>query len=292
MKLGFIGLGNIGKPMAKQWLKHGGGLTVFDMNPAAMDELAGLGATAVRTAGEVAGCSELIGLCVRDDQDVEALLDGCDGLLAHAATDSIIAVHSTVRRDSILRWASRAAEHGVHLIDAPITGGAGGAAAGTLVYMAGGSPAIVDRCRAAFCAAGTLVHAGPLGAGIALKLCNNLMTYAAFAAIDEAAALAARGGLELQQLIEVGRANGVVTPQMETFIVNRNKLAATGDSALRAAFAPFAALGRKDLAAAIASAEALDLPLPLTEKVTELIEQVFLIPAAQRQREGTKCMAH
>jgi len=102
------------------------------------------------------------------------------------------------------------------------------------------------------------------------------MTYAAFAAMHEADALARSGGLDPALLLEVGRANGVVTPQMEAFIANRGKLAGQGAEVLRKAFAPFATLGSKDLDAALGSAEKLGLQLPLTERVAEIIEAVFL----------------
>src|SRR3546814_12989133 len=108
----------------------------------------------------------------------------------------------------------------------------------------------ISDCSSDVCSSDLkIIHAGPTGCGIALKLCNNLMTYAAFAAIDEGVRLAKAGGLDPTLMIDVGRANGVVTPQMEAFFGNREQLAAAGVDTLRKAFAPFAALGRKDLAA-------------------------------------------
>ena len=124
---------------------------------------------------------------------------------------------------------------------------------------------------------------GAVGSGLAAKLCNNLMSYAAFAAIDEGVRLAKAGGLDPQLLIEVGRANGVVTPQMEAFLGNRDKLAAAGAETMRRAFGPFAALGRKDLAAALASARALGVELPATARLHDLIEAVFLGDAGGAQ---------
>jgi 3-hydroxyisobutyrate dehydrogenase-like beta-hydroxyacid dehydrogenase len=121
-----------------------------------------------------------------------------------------------------------------------------------------------------------LIHAGPAGSGILLKLCNNLMTYAAFAAIHEADRLARAGGLDPALLAEVGRSNGVVTAQMEAFITNRGKLAHIGPQALKNMFAPFAALADKDLGAALASARELKLQLPATERVAAIIDKVFL----------------
>jgi 3-hydroxyisobutyrate dehydrogenase-like beta-hydroxyacid dehydrogenase len=115
-----------------------------------------------------------------------------------------------------------------------------------------------------------------VGSGILLKLCNNLMSYAAFTAVHEADRLARAGGLDPALVVEVGRSNGVVTAQMEAFLSNRARMAAGGPQALQELFAPFAALAQKDLAAALASARSLGLELPGTECVAELIENVFL----------------
>ena len=277
MNIGFIGLGNIGKPIAIQLLKLGGRLTVCDVNPDATEDLAQRGAYVAKDGAGVARNSEIIGICVRDDADVNALLHGPNGLLDNAAAGTIIAIHSTVTQDAILRWAAEGNLHGIRIIDAPVTGGASGAEAGTLTYMVGGAKDVVDRCRPAFQTSGQkIIHAGALGAGIALKLCNNIMTYAAFAAIHEAVALAKAGNLDSQLLIDVGRSNGVVTPQMEAFLGNRQKLAATGEEGLRKAFGPFGALAKKELGAALQSAEALALFLPLTRQVAASMDDTFM----------------
>lgn len=277
MAIGFIGLGNIGKPMALQLLKLGEAVHVYDVAAAPLADLAAAGAVAEASPGSLAERCRHVGLCVRDDRDVEALLYGDEGLFAKLPRDSIIAVHSTVTQAGLLRWADEAARRELHLVDAPISGGASGAAAGTLATMVGASPAILERCRPVFAAfSKTIVHAGNTGTGIALKLCNNLMTYAAFSAMHEAAALAAAGGLALDALIQVGRSNGVVTPQMEAFIGGRTQAQAGGAEVVRRAFGPFAALAQKDLAAALDSGEALQLQLPVTRCVAGHIEDAFM----------------
>lgn len=277
MSIGFIGLGNIGKPMALQLLKLGEELWVYDVAQAPVAELSTRGARCGAHARELAAHCRIIGLCVRDETDVGALLHGPEGLLAHMAADTIIAVHSTVAQAPLLGWAAAARQRGIWLIDAPITGGASAAQAATLTYMVGGERHVIERCRPLFMTSGQkLIHAGAVGAGILLKLCNNLMTYAALAAVHEAERLARAGGLDPALLIEVGHGNGVITAQMEAFLNNRSKLGAAGGQALQLGFAPFAALARKDLAAALASARELHLRLPATERVDELIEKVFL----------------
>jgi 3-hydroxyisobutyrate dehydrogenase-like beta-hydroxyacid dehydrogenase len=277
VSIGFIGLGNIGKPMALQLLKLGEELWVYDVAQAPVAELSTRGARCGAHARELAAHCRIIGLCVRDETDVGALLHGPEGLLAHMAADTIIAVHSTVAQAPLLGWAAAARQRGIWLIDAPITGGASAAQAATLTYMVGGERHVIERCRPLFMTSGQkLIHAGAVGAGILLKLCNNLMTYAALAAVHEAERLARAGGLDPALLIEVGHGNGVITAQMEAFLNNRSKLGAAGGQALQLGFAPFAALARKDLAAALASARELHLRLPATERVDELIEKVFL----------------
>lgn len=280
MGIGFIGLGNIGKPMARHLLKLGEPVYVHDLAPAPLAELVALGAQAA-TPRELAAQCRVVGLCVRDDRDVNALLHGDDGLLANLRADAIVAVHSTVTQAALLRWAGEAEARRVHVVDAPITGGAAGAEAATLCAMVGGSDRLLERLRPVLSAwAGKIVHAGPLGCGIALKLCNNLMSYAAFAALDEGTRLARAAGLDPRLLIEVGRANGVVTPQMEAFHGNREALAARGGDARRQAFGPFAALAAKDLDAALQSAAALGVELPATARLRTLIERVFVGDAA------------
>jgi 3-hydroxyisobutyrate dehydrogenase-like beta-hydroxyacid dehydrogenase len=276
VSVGFIGLGNLGAPMARQLLKLGEEVVVLDVAEARMAELTALGARA-GDVRELAESCRIISLCVRDEPEVAGLLYGPAGLLGHMGADTIIVIHSTVTQAAILAWGQAARQRAVHLLDAPVTGGAAGAQAGTLTYMVGGAQREVERCRPLFMtSAAKLIHAGPLGSGILLKLCNNLMSYAAFTAIDEADRLARAGGLDPALVVEVGRSNGVVTAQMEAFLANRARLTAAGPQVLQELFAPFAALAHKDLAAALVSARALGIELPGTQSVTERIENVFL----------------
>lgn len=276
MAIGFIGLGNIGRPMAKQLLKLSEPVWVFDVVPNAMAELTELGANAAASPAELVAQCRIVGICVRDDRDVDNLLYGSEGLFAHAKADTIIAIHSTVTQDAILRWHRDAVALGVHVIDAPITGGAAGAEGGTLCYMVGGDETLVERCRPVFlCSGSKIVHGGAVGTGIALKLCNNLMTYAAFVAAHEGFKLAKACGLAPEKLQEVGQANGVVTPQMAAFIGGRDSLVHDAEL-LQKFFGPHAALGVKDLAAALLTAEKLGVSLPGTQNNSELIEDVFL----------------
>ncbi|MFM7273750.1 MAG: NAD(P)-dependent oxidoreductase, partial [Gammaproteobacteria bacterium] len=275
---GFIGLGDMGKPMAKNLVGDAFEAWVHDVSPAPVAELVALGAKAATSPAELAAACELIGLCVRDDRDVESLLHGEGGLLANARPGTVIAVHSTVTQAGLLRWAGEAAARGIHLIDAPVTRGRLGQPPRFICYLVGGPAEVLERCRPVFeTSAEAIIHAGPLGAGAALKLCNNLITNLEFAAMSEAMAIAGRAGLSLDVLAEVGRGNGVINERMLAFIGGRAKLA--GQAAGSAAHGFFDAMGRlaeKDLDAAIDSARALGVPVPVTACTRDRIRDIYL----------------
>lgn len=275
-KIGFIGLGNIGKPMAENLAQQAIPLKVFDVAKKPCDALAKQGAEIANHIHEFSDCS-VIGVCVRDDQDVEDLLF-TQGLLQTLKPDSIIAIHCTVERDNILRWSQAANERGIKLIDAPISGGADGAREASLVFMLGGEAQVIERFQQAFLGAGKeFIHAGKVGNGIVLKLANNMMTYSAFAAISEANALLESADLPLDKLLQVGQSNGVVTEQMKKFIANREALA-TGCSEedMKAIFSPFAGLAEKDLHHALALARQNNIQISQTELNSNVIHDVFL----------------
>lgn len=276
--VGFIGLGNMGKPLARNLVGEAFALCVHDVDAAAVAELAALGARAAASTAELARASRFIGLCVRDDRDVDSLLYGADGIFAHAAAGTVILIHSTVTQAGLLRWAADAAQAGIELLDAPVTRGRLGQEPKFVCFMVGGEAALLERCRPVLePSAEAIVHAGPLGAGTALKLCNNLITYLEFIAMSEAAALAARCGLDVAVLGEVGRANGVINERMLAFVQNRAKLKASLDPAgFERAFGSFGRLGEKDLDCALDSAAALGLELPATQLARERIHATFL----------------
>lgn len=290
IQCGYIGLGNIGKPMCANLVRNaaenGLSLRVFDIASAPVEEMVALGAAAADSPEDIARHCELIGICVRHDADVDNLLYGDGerpGMLAVAAKGTVLAIHSTVTRDGILRWAKDAGERGLHIVDAPITGGASGAAEGTLCIMAGGDAEAVARCQPMFtCTSKAVVHAGEVGNGTVVKLANNLMNYAAFSAISEGTALLRAAGVEVQALYDVGAANGVITPMMKQFVDGRDGMrAACSDEDMRTIFGPFAGLAEKDLDHALTLAGQLALQLPQTRTVRRHIDDVFMAkPAA------------
>lgn len=284
--IGFIGLGNIGKPMAEHLIRPQHQLHVFDVVAEAMQDLVIAGAIASNSPIELAANCTYMGLCVRDDNDVESLLYGSSaeknqGMLDAAKPGSIIAIHSTVTQANLIKWSADAKAKGIDLLDAPMTGGAKGAEAGTLCYMVGGDEIIVNRCKPFLeTSAEKIIHAGKLGTGIGLKLCNNLITYTQFTAMSEATRLAEACGLSADVLREVGKSNGVVNEQMHSFITGRNGLAANADQAtMEQFFGAMGKLGEKDLDCALATAKQLDVSMPATELIRKMIFDVFIAKA-------------
>jgi 3-hydroxyisobutyrate dehydrogenase-like beta-hydroxyacid dehydrogenase len=278
LEVGYIGLGNIGKPSARHLIRDGFNAHVYDVFTPAVAELEALGAIAHSSAGSLAADCAHIGVCVRDDGQVEEILYGPDGVFDNAAPDTLIAIHSTVTRDALLKWSADAQQRGLILIDAAISGGAQGAEAGTLCYMVGGDAAAVERARPIFeTSADSIIHAGPVGAGLLLKLCNNVMTYAGFLAMSEATRLAEAGGLSAELLREVGKSNGVVNESMFQFVSNRNALAAScTEQQMDEIFGAFGRLGEKDLDCALQSARDMGVELPSTERLREVVYPMFL----------------
>ena len=175
-RVGFIGLGSQGAPMARRIIEAGYPVTLWARRPGTLEPFAGTGAKTAGTPAELAAASDLVCLCVTADADVEEVIAGEGGVLAALGEGGVIAVHSTVHPDTCRRLAAEAATRGIRLIDAPVSGGAPAASAGRLLVMAGGDEPTVEFCRPVFASYGDpVVHLGPLGAGLVTKLLNNVL---------------------------------------------------------------------------------------------------------------------
>lgn len=277
MRVGFIGLGNIGAPMARRMVSaFGADASVFDAMPAALsgfEKEAALAASPAAMGGNV----EIVGVCVRDDADVHAVVDGESGLL-RTMRDGVIAIHSTVRPSTVRDLAQIAAKQGVALIDAAVSGGPDGAGKGALTAMVGGDPAALERARpmiASYCS--DIIHAGATGAGMALKLCNNLVTYMELSAAVEAYRLADALGLDHEQLSAVMTNNGNLTPSMRQYIgFRRSGAEMLGKDAFLATQDGLVILGEKDLALALEAAAESGIAIPITEQVRTRFERVIM----------------
>lgn len=204
MHVGFIGLGSQGGPMARRIVDAGYPMTLWARRPESLQPYADTAAKVAGSPAELAAASDLICLCVVGDADVAELAGGQDGLLAGARPGSIIAVHSTVHPRTCRELAERAAARGVSVIDAPVSGGAPAVAQGRLLVMAGGDPAVVQRCRPVFeTYADPIVHLGDLGSGQTTKLLNNLLFTANLGTAASALTLGKALGVLPDRLAEV-----------------------------------------------------------------------------------------
>jgi 3-hydroxyisobutyrate dehydrogenase len=204
LRAGFIGLGSQGAPMARRIADAGWPLTLWARRPATLEPFADTAAKVAGTPAELAASSDIIGLCVRDDDDVREVTSGDDGLLAAVAPGSVIAVHSTVHPDTVRELSVAAREKGAVVVDAPVSGGQPAASAGRLLVMVGGDPEAVERCRPVFATFGDpVVHLGPLGAGQVTKLLNNTLFTAHLAVAASLLGLGADLNVDTGRLAQV-----------------------------------------------------------------------------------------
>jgi 3-hydroxyisobutyrate dehydrogenase len=285
IRAGFIGLGNIGLPMAKRLAAAGLETTVFDVVPARVAELEAAGARGASTPRVLAESSDVVGVCVRDDADVRAVFAGDEGILAGARQDAVIAIHSTVQPATVEALANLAASRGVAVVDACITGGAAGASQGTLTVMVGGDAAAIDRARPFFdCFAKKIVHTGPIGSGCKMKLCNNLMTYLAWTSIYEATMLARAAGLSQEMLEEVTGSNGNLTDPMRRFILAHKLPEEVRKSeGFQKNMRLYTEVAEKDLAATLALARECGITLPGTAAVSQIMARVYALEDPKRR---------
>lgn len=221
MRVGFIGLGSQGAPMARRIVEGGYELTLWARRPASLEPFADTAAKVAGSPAELAAASDLVCLCVVGDDDVREVLDGDTGVLAGLEAGGVIAIHSTVHPDTCREIAEAAARKGVSVIDAPVSGGAPAVEAGTLLVMAGGAEADVERCRPVFATyADPIVHLGPLGSGQVTKILNNLLFSANLGAAMSTLELGESLGVARDKLCEVigrGSANSKAVGSIAVF---------------------------------------------------------------------------
>jgi 2-hydroxy-3-oxopropionate reductase len=262
-QVGFIGLGIMGRPMAKNVLSKGFPLAVYNRSSGVVDELAKLGARACRSSREVAEHSEVILTCLPDSPDVEQVILGADGVLEGARPGSIIADMSTIAPQVSIRIAEEAAKRGVQMLDAPVSGGDKGAIAGTLSIMVGGENEAFDQCLEIFRAMGrAVVHVGRIGAGGYTKLANQIMVALQLEAMAEGLVLGAKAGVDPALMVEAIGAG----------LARCGVLEVRAPTVLEGNFDPgfMIRLHLKDLRLALEAGHALGVPLPITATVREM----------------------
>lgn len=199
--VGFIGLGIMGKAMARNILKAGFKLNVFNRTPEKAAELVDEGAVLADSPAAVAAASEIVFICVPDTPDVEKVLFGPDGIVEGAKPGLAVIDCSTISATATIEFAARLKEHGIDMIDSPVSGGPQGAINGTLSCMIGGDEAVLERCMPAFEAIGrTFVHIGPTGAGQITKSCNQMLICATMMGMSEAVALCKKQGIDPEKM--------------------------------------------------------------------------------------------
>ncbi len=204
MNIGFIGTGNMGNPMARNLVKVGHQLTVHDLKREAAVNLLEMGATWVDTPREAVPGNEVVFTSLPTSSDVEAVVLGKNGILKGATPGSLYVDLSTNSPTVIRRIHQVCQEKGVIVMDAPVSGGVYGAAAGTLAVMVGGDEAIFNRIKPVLDAIGShVVYCGLIGSGMVCKICNNIISMGAGVLLAEALTLGVKAGVDLATLADV-----------------------------------------------------------------------------------------
>ncbi|QKE63884.1 3-hydroxyisobutyrate dehydrogenase [Aquipseudomonas campi] len=205
-QIAFIGLGHMGLPMARNLLKAGFAISVFDLVQDSVASLAAEGAKAAGSAADAVRDATVVVSMLPASRHVESLYLGDQGLLAQITPGSLVLECSTIAPDSARKVHAAAAARGIGLLDAPVSGGTAGAAAGTLTFMVGGKAEALEKARPILAAMGkNIFHAGPDGAGQVAKVCNNQLLAVQMIGTAEAMALGVASGLDPAVLAEIMR---------------------------------------------------------------------------------------
>lgn len=265
MKVGFIGLGVMGRPMALHLQAAGHALHVWSRRP---ESAADLPATRCATPAELGRCCEVVFTVVTSSEDVEHVTLGAQGLIEGLAPGSIVVDCSTIAPERARHIAARLGERGIHFLDAPVSGGAQGAIDATLAIMAGGDAAVLERVRPLLaCLGKRIVHIGPNGAGQVVKACNQMIMVAAIQAAAEAMHLARTAGVDCGKVREAltgGSAASRVLDVMGERMVRRDFAAGIE-----------ARLHHKDFGLVLEAARKSGVPVPLTATVAQQLNALI-----------------
>ena len=263
-KIGFIGLGIMGKPMAKNLLKAGNSLTVHNRRIDPVEELVKDGATRAASSKEVARSTDIIITMLPDSADSELVILGENGVLEGAREGATIIDMSSIAPLVSQKIAAEAAKRNVEMLDAPVSGGEPGAVAGTLAIMVGGKEEIFDRCLPILQTMGrSVVRVGDVGAGNVVKLANQIIVAANIEAIGEAFVLAQKAGIDPELVFQAIRAG----------LAGSNALEAKAPMIMERNFNPGfrIRLHQKDLHNALLTGKELGVPLPVTSLIQQML---------------------
>ncbi len=279
MKTGFIGLGIMGKPMAGNLLRAGYHLMVFNRSQEAVQELVFAGAEAASSPREVGAKCGVIVTMLPNSPHVKEVVLGPNGILEGAKPGTVIVDMSSISPVTTREIAAKAAEKGVEMLDAPVSGGEPKAIDGTLSIMVGGKQEIFDRCFELLSTLGTsVVHCGDIGAGNVTKLANQIIVALNIAAMSEALVLGAKAGVApetIYRAIRGGLAGSMVLDAKAPMVLNGN-------------FKPGfrIELHLKDLTNALETGHEVGVPLPLTSQVMEIMQALKVDGRADHDHGG------
>ena len=280
VKIGFIGMGIMGRPMAKNLLAAGHEVTVYNRTASRCDEVVEAGAARAETPAECAAGKDIVITIVTDSPDVEAVLFGENGAMGGAAEGSLFIDMTTISPDVTRDIAVRLEEGGFQFLDAPVSGGDIGAQKGTLTIMVGGRQEAFDRAEPVLEAMGSRITlVGESGAGQVTKACNQILCAVNLLAVCEAVALAARSGIDLEKMHRVVTGGAAASWSLEHL----------GKSIIEGNYDPgfMVKLIQKDLNICMNAARSLDLPVP----GTALANQFFRSNQAHGEEDlGTQAM--
>lgn len=263
MRIGYAGMGIMGRGMAANLVKAGHDVTVWNRTVARTEPLRALGASVAASPAELAAACDIIMMCVSDTPDVEAVTLGAEGLINGLGDQKLVVDHSTISASTTRKLAAAVAEVGASWVDAPVSGGSEGAERGTLAIMVGGEDDDVERARPFMEAYGTsITHVGPVGAGQMVKQVNQVLVVINGLAVAEALLLAKAGGLDLDATIEAVKGGGAGS----WMLANRGPQIVDRD--WRPGFT--IDLQQKDLRLVLESADELAVPLPATSLVFQM----------------------
>ncbi|MEE3198493.1 MAG: NAD(P)-dependent oxidoreductase [Planctomycetota bacterium] len=280
VKIGFIGMGIMGRPMAKHLLAAGHEVTVYNRTEARCDEVVEAGARKAATPAECAAGKDVVITIVTDSPDVEAVLFGENGAVGGADEGTLFVDMTTISPDVTRKIAARLEEGGFQFLDAPVSGGDIGAQKGTLTIMVGGRQEAFDRATPVFEAMGSRITlVGESGAGQVTKACNQILCAVNLLAVCEAVALASRSGIDLEKMHRVVTGGAAASWSLEHL----------GKSIIEGNYDPgfMVKLIQKDLNICMNAARALNLPVP----GTALANQFFRSNEANGEEDlGTQAM--
>lgn len=279
IRAGYIGLGIMGKALAKHLAPAGLATTVHDLDPALVEVLVATGAKPASCAREVAENAEVIGICVPADRHVRAVMRGDDGILAGASAGSIVVISSTVHPDTVQEIAAEAGAKGVEVLEGPVAGGNVRAEAGDAFYMVGGDEKAFERARPFFeASAGKILYCGALGNAARLKLALNVLTNLSFAAALEGARLARALGLPIELYEEGGQTTTMLNPiSMQYLATQKMPDEAIHSEGFQSYMRGRMEIAQKDLSLALDLAHTAGISLPFTGLGLELSARIYAV---------------